>query len=89
MREGLEATGFTPDMLEMKKIGFSNLHGDSKAWKNIWDAGHSVDRTRAVQSVAELVDELVEEYRLTSSELARIADWPCDIKAARADLVTG
>lgn len=90
MRESLDAAGFTPDMLEIKKkIDFSNLHGDSKAWKNIWGAGHSVGRTRAVQSVAELVDELVEEYRLTSSDLTRITDWPHDIQAARADLVAG
>ncbi|WP_066043581.1 nitronate monooxygenase [Blastomonas sp. CCH13-E1] len=90
MRESLDAAGFTPDMLEIKKkIDFSNLHGDSKAWKNIWGAGHSVGRTRAVQSVAELVDELVEEYRLTSSDLTRITDWPHDIEAARADLVAG
>ncbi|SEJ47701.1 nitronate monooxygenase [Sphingobium sp. AP50] len=90
MRESLNAAGFTPDMLEIKKkIDFSNLHGDSKAWKNIWGAGHSVGRTRAVQSVAELVDELVEEYRLTSSDLTRFTDWPHDIEAARADLVAG
>jgi NAD(P)H-dependent flavin oxidoreductase YrpB (nitropropane dioxygenase family) len=62
MRESLETAGFTAEMLKgEKKIDFSNLHGNTKAWKNIWGAGHSVGRTRAIQSVAEIVDELVEE----------------------------
>jgi len=62
LRESLEAAGFTADMLKTeKKIDFSNLHGDTKAWKNIWGAGHSVGRTQAIQSVADIVDELVQE----------------------------
>lgn len=62
MRESLDAAGFTPDMLKVeKKIDFSNLHGDSKAWKNIWGAGHAVGTTRAIQTVAEIVDDLVRE----------------------------
>lgn len=77
MRESLEAAGFTPDMLEVKKkIDFSNLHGDSKAWKNIWGAGHSVGKTRAVQSVAQIVDELAEEYRSANADTMRMASWP-------------
>lgn len=64
MRESLDAAGFTPEMLEAKKkIDFSNLHGDAKAWKNVWGAGHSVGQTRSIQSVAEIVDELVGETR--------------------------
>ena len=60
LRESLDAAGFTPDMLETKKkVDFSNLHGDTKAWKTVWGAGHSVAQTRSVQTVAEVVDELV------------------------------
>lgn len=62
MRESLDAAGFTGEMLKQeKKIDFSNLHGDTKAWKNIWGAGHAVGRTRAIQSAAQIVDELVED----------------------------
>jgi len=62
MRESVEAAGFTAEMLKTdKKIDFSNLQDDSKAWKNIWGAGHSVGRTRAIQSVAEIVGDLVAE----------------------------
>lgn len=63
IRESLDASGFTPAMLkEDKKVDFSNLHGDAKAWKNIWGAGQSVGRTRAVQNVAEIVSDLAFDY---------------------------
>jgi nitronate monooxygenase len=62
LRESLEAAGFTPEMLKAeKKVDFSNLHGESKAWKTIWGAGHSVGRTLAVQTVAEVVAQLAGE----------------------------
>lgn len=63
MRESLELAGFTPEMLkEEKKVDFSDLHGETKAWKTVWGAGHSVGRTRSVQSAAEIVDELQAEF---------------------------
>jgi len=62
MKESLEAAGFTPEMLkEEKRIDFSDLHNSSKAWKTIWGAGHSVGQTRAIQTVAEIVDHLAAE----------------------------
>lgn len=62
MQESLDATGFTPEMLkEEKKIDFSDLHNSTKAWKTIWGAGHSFGRTRAIQAVAEIVDDLAAE----------------------------
>lgn len=64
MRESLDAAGFTPDMLKVEqRIDFSNLHGDTKAWKNIWGAGHAVGHTKRVQTVGEIVEELVADYR--------------------------
>jgi nitronate monooxygenase len=63
LRESLDAAGFTPDMLKVeKKVDFSNLHGDSKAWKTIWGAGHSIGRTTHVQTVAEVVASLAATY---------------------------
>lgn len=62
MRESLDAAGFTPEMLKQeKKIDFSDLHNSSKAWKTIWGAGQSVGRTRAIQKLEEIVDDLVAE----------------------------
>jgi len=36
--------------------------GESKAWKDIWSAGHGVFATRRIVSTAELVGQLREEY---------------------------
>lgn len=68
MRESLEAAGFTPELLKQeKKIDFSNLHGDIKAWKNVWGAGHAIGRTQEVQTVADIVEELLHECRRTAA----------------------
>jgi nitronate monooxygenase len=68
MRESLDRAGFTPQMLkEEKKVDFSDLHGDTKLWKNIWGAGQSVGRTRSIQSVREIVDELYGEFNAEAS----------------------
>ena len=77
IRESLEAAGFTPELLEVKKkIDFSNLHGDSKAWKSIWGAGHAIGQTRSVQTVAQIVDELASDYRVQTREMDALAGWP-------------
>jgi nitronate monooxygenase len=61
--ESLSRGGFTKEMLDTKaKIDFSNLHGEAKAWKSIWGAGHGIGHTRSVQSVAEIVEELAADY---------------------------
>ncbi|WP_019655240.1 NAD(P)H-dependent flavin oxidoreductase [Variovorax atrisoli] len=39
----------------------------NQRWTDIWSAGHSVSGVRAVPTVAELVDALVEEYRGTAA----------------------
>ncbi|WP_232468687.1 NAD(P)H-dependent flavin oxidoreductase [Croceicoccus marinus] len=75
MRESLEASGFTAEMLEeKKKVDFSNM-GDTKAWKSIWGAGHSVGRTCRIQTVAEVVDELADEYAGGTSRAQSIERW--------------
>jgi nitronate monooxygenase len=67
MGESLALGGFTPEMLETKaKIDFSNLHGEAKAWKSIWGAGHGIGHTRAIQTVAEIVTELATDYAALS-----------------------
>jgi len=74
MRESLDQAGFTLETLQAEKtVDFSNLHGDTKAWKNIWGAGHAVGRTRCVQSAAEIVDELHAEFDASATRSDR---WP-------------
>jgi nitronate monooxygenase len=76
MRESLDRAGFTPEVLEVKKkIDFSNLHGDVKAWKNIWGAGHGVGNTTRVQTVAEIVDELAADFAALKRQ-PMLEQWP-------------
>ena len=80
MRESLEAAGFSQESLKAtKRIDFSNLHGDTKAWKNIWGAGHAIGRTRGVHTIAETVSDLVEEYETTGSVVLELAKWPDEL----------
>ncbi len=77
MKESLDAAGYTPGMLEeKKKIDFANLHGDTKAWKNIWGAGQGIGHTREIQGVARVVDELAAEYRAATTEAESLNNWP-------------
>lgn len=75
MRESLDRAGYTDAMLaEPRKIDFSNLHGDGKAWKNIWGAGQAVGQTQRVQTTREIVDELCADYAALEARPAR--RWP-------------
>lgn len=52
-----KALGDTPDIDFGKELDV-----DSKAWKDIWSAGHGVATIDDVPSVADLVDRIVEEW---------------------------
>ncbi len=71
MGESLRAAGYTDEMLSAaNKIDFSNLHGENKAWKNVWGAGHAVGQTKSVQTVAAIVDELAMEFAASGTKTA-------------------
>jgi nitronate monooxygenase len=69
LRESLERSGFDFSLVDTAaKIDFSNIQGDAKAWKNIWGAGQGVGAVTAVQSVAEIVDDLARDYAALAAE---------------------
>ncbi len=78
LKSSLEKSGF--DLKSSKgstEIDFSDIHGESKAWKDTWGAGHGVSATECVESVAEVVDSLVAQFKTVKSELnAELAEWP-------------
>ncbi|WP_168073845.1 nitronate monooxygenase [Caulobacter sp. SSI4214] len=77
MRESLERAGLSGDLLEeKKKIDFSNLHGESKAWKNIWGAGQAIGATQSIQTTAQIVEELCGDYAALEVETQRFSLWP-------------
>jgi len=77
MRESLERANFDIAKLDVPgKIDFSDIAGDSKAWKNIWGAGQGAGSVTKIQSVQEIVDELAAEYE-SLTPLTRVLDeWP-------------
>ncbi len=63
LKPSLMAAGYDLDSLEAgKKPNFDDPHQSLKAWKHVWSAGQGVGAIDQVHSVAELVDQLVEEY---------------------------
>lgn len=66
LRGSIEAAGMDPDNLpesdpSVMDFGLGGA-SDSKAWKDIWGAGQGVGAVKSVQSVAELVARLSEEF---------------------------
>lgn len=77
LRESLEAAHFDFSTLDVAgKIDFSDITGDTKAWKNIWGAGQGVGAVKSVQTVRAIVDELAAEYGSLQREDQQLARWP-------------
>jgi nitronate monooxygenase len=77
MRESLERAKVDLSKLDAPgKIDFSDITGDSKAWKNIWGAGHGAGSVVKIQTVREVVDELVADYERLKVLNATLDQWP-------------
>jgi len=77
LRESLEAANFDFTKLDIPgKIDFSDINGDSKAWKNIWGAGQGVSGITAIETVPQIVDALVRDYAALSGREQQLAVWP-------------
>ena len=78
LKASLEKSGF--DLKSSKgstEIDFSDIHGEGKAWKDTWGAGHGVSATECVESVADVVDSLAAELKSLKSMLNdKLAVWP-------------
>lgn len=74
LRSSIEAAGLDPDNLpagDKTTMDFGS-GGDSsaKAWRDIWGAGQGVGQIGAVQSAAQVVNALAEEYEAARLRLA-------------------
>lgn len=68
LRPSLEAMGITESLWQQsKKVDFGSeldaAKAEAKAWKTIWSAGQGVTSISDVKPVAELVDQLKEEFK--------------------------
>ena len=63
LKGSIRAAGMDPDNLESADKSTMNFgSSDSKAWKDIWGSGQGVGSIHSIPSVAEIVDELKQEY---------------------------
>ncbi|MGP5069581.1 NAD(P)H-dependent flavin oxidoreductase [Psychrobacter faecalis] len=78
LKASLEKSGF--DLKSSKgstEIDFSDIHGEGKAWKDTWGAGHGVSATECIESVADVVDSLADELKYLKPMLNdKLATWP-------------
>ncbi|MEB3415062.1 nitronate monooxygenase family protein [Alteriqipengyuania sp. WL0013] len=77
LRGSIENAGLNPDDLpesDPSKMNFgSGGNSKAKAWKDIWGSGQGVGAVKAVQSVADRVDQLEREYHEARAALAEAA----------------
>ena len=73
LRASIIAAGLDPDNLpdsEPGKLNFgSGGLGDAKAWKDIWGSGQGIGAVPMVETVAQRVDRLSDEYQSAKREL--------------------
>jgi nitronate monooxygenase len=74
LRPSIVNAGLDPDNLPVSDVSAMSFKskGDQqiKVWKDIWGCGQGIGAIKSVQSVAELVDRLEEEYRRARTMLA-------------------
>jgi len=68
----IRRTGLDPEGLKGKgRVDLSEMIGtEIKAWRDIWSAGHGVGTIVKIQSIAEIVSELKEQYEAAKKGLA-------------------
>jgi nitronate monooxygenase len=77
LRESLAQANFDFSQLDVPgKIDFSDITGETKAWKNIWGAGQGAGSVTQIQTVREIVDELAAEYRELMPLSQLLDQWP-------------
>ena len=72
LRPSIRGAGIDPDNIpesERSRINFDDPHSGAKAWRDIWSAGQGVDAIKSAQLVAEIVDELTNEYAQAVEQL--------------------
>ena len=63
LRPSLVRAGLDPDNLKPRGgFDLSNAEEDTKAWKDLWSAGHGVGQIKAVEPTRAVVERLRQEY---------------------------
>lgn len=71
LKPSLKAAGIDSETPQAEVV--RNYSGDTaKRWKDIWAAGQGVGRSRKIENVAAIVDDLESEYRLATQRFTAI-----------------
>lgn len=72
----IRKAGLDPEKLRRKeKVDFSQMNQDTKAWRDIWSAGHGVGTIEKVDTAANIVAQLREEYKEACKRLNVTNEW--------------
>lgn len=72
----IQKAGLDPEKLKRKeKVDFSQMNSDSKAWRDIWSAGHGVGTIENVEPAADIVTQLRDEYVAACKRMNVTNEW--------------
>ncbi|WP_301107155.1 nitronate monooxygenase [Sporosarcina sp.] len=76
LRPSIEKAGLDPEKLKPKAtINFSDPQAGTKAWKNIWSAGHGIESVTNIQPAADIIAQLEEQYQEAQKRLSQKNYW--------------
>ncbi|BFM15690.1 nitronate monooxygenase family protein [Maricurvus nonylphenolicus] len=74
MRQSLINGGYDPDNMPAKgNIDFANNGADNKRWKDIWAAGQGVGASDQITSIANIVNQLHNEYQQSVARMQQLS----------------
>lgn len=72
----IRKAGLDPEKLKRKeKVDFSQMNKDTKAWRDIWSAGHGVGTIESIDTAANIIAQLREEYETACKRLNVTNEW--------------
>ncbi len=75
LKPSIARAGMDPDNLpeaDPSKMDFADNQSGAKAWKDIWGSGQGIGAVKQIRPVADLVDQLDDEYRTARQALCNM-----------------
>lgn len=83
LKPSIVKAGLDPELLVKKdKVDFDDLPKgtNAKAWRDIWSAGHGVGAISQIESVAQIIERLEEEYKAALQQVNESAGKLSNVK---------
>lgn len=72
LKSSIERAGLNPEQLPIQHQAPSVSASNSKPWKDIWGAGQGVGTIEHIQSIAEIVQQLHQDYQRSRAKLQQL-----------------